>query len=228
MLEPTYTSWTDVDPARHPFMWDDAEQVRVTAMITARAGGGPTAVMLGTGAKHPDLFVWVTELFTERYGSWTAGWEWTVHDAGPVNCWCCPPGSSVEDSPEGIAGWSVACLLQFRAWLEHLAEDFQNLAPPSGSSQDIRSRHIERAVARLVTTVMSRTGCEDAWYALVVTTLGWYFEACGFTPQDARAAAETAQGGPFRSWIGPSGQEVRDYARSLAAEVTGATPYSER
>lgn len=222
---PENMRWRDVDPARHPFPWDDAEQARVKAMITARRAGGPGTVVPGTRAQQPDDILWVCELFAERYGPWTAGWEWSVEDSGPVDH---PWPDTTSDAPELLGDWAVGCLLRWRAWLEDRAEDFVRLAPPHGSGRDDRRGHIERAVARLVTAVVERTGCEEVWITLLVTTLRWYFEACGFGPEEADAAAETAMSGRFESWVRPDEQVVRDYAESLATEVTGGGADSER
>lgn len=222
LAEPQDLSWADVDPARQPFAWDEAERARVVGMISARAAA-PGVPVPGTLVDHPDGLVWTTQLFAERYGAWTTGWEWSVHDAGPVDCWCCPHDASYS-TPDGWAAKCVACLVQWRAWLEYLAETFRDLAPPPDASQDVRAGRIERAVARLVTAAVERTHCEDHWHALAHTTLRWYFEACGHTPEEALAAAETVEDGVFASWVAPDDQDVRAYARSLAAKVTGSAP----
>lgn len=138
------------------------------------------------------------------------------------------PDAADARALEGTARQAVASLLQWRDWLEHLAAVFGAVVPPPGAGQDVRSAHSERAVARLVTDVVERTQCEEHGYALAVITLRWYFEACGFTPEEADTAADTAQDGSFHSWVHAREQEVRDYAESLAAEATGAAPCRER
>lgn len=222
MVEPQDMSWADVDPARHPFAWDDAERARVEAMIAARRADPDTPVP-GTGADHRDCSVWTAQLFVERYGMWTTGWEWSVHDAGPVGCWCCPPEASYW-TPEANARKSADCLVQWRGWLEYLAETFRDLAPPPGASGDAAGRPVEQAVSRLVTAAVERTECEEHWQSLVNVTLRWYFEACGLPPEEARRLADTVEDGTFESWVAPEEQDVRGYARSLAARATGPAP----
>lgn len=220
---PENMRWPDVDPARHPFPWDDAEQARVKAMIAARSAGGPGTVVAGTRAKHPDEILWVCELFAERYGPWTAGWEWSVADSGPVE-----DPAPTSQPPHLLGDWAVGCLLRWRAWIEDRAADFARLAPPPGCDQDVRRDRIERGVARMVTAVVERTQCGEAWLGLLITTLRWYFEACGLGRQEADTAADTAMSGRFGSWVRPGEQVVRDYAESLAAEVTGGAADRER
>ncbi|MEV7547948.1 cell filamentation protein Fic, partial [Streptomyces sp. NPDC089915] len=67
----------------------------------------------------------VTALLVSRYGRWACGWDHSNHFGGPVETWCCPSHSVAEarDTAERV----VTCLLEWRDWLEDLAERFERL-----------------------------------------------------------------------------------------------------
>ncbi|MEU3751058.1 MULTISPECIES: hypothetical protein [Streptomyces] len=98
----------------------------------------------------------------------------------------------------------VASLLEWRDWLEELAERFEGLAPPTGANAEDRSWHLERAATRLVRVVMDRTGAECGWYGLCHTVLAWFLSSKGVEAHDAKDAVDTAIGGRFKSWTAPS------------------------
>ncbi len=85
---------------------------------------------------------------------------------------------SVTDAHE-TAERVVACLLEWRDWLEDMAERFEQLAPHPDADAEDRSWHLERAVTRLVTAVVNSTHAESSWCGLCETTLTWFLTSTG-------------------------------------------------
>lgn len=171
----------------------------------------------------------VTELLAARYGRWTCGWHWALGEGGGggvVVSWCCESHSVGE--PEVTAAKVVASLLEWRDWLEELAERFAELAPPAGVDAEDRSWHLERAAVRLVTVVLDRTGHECGWYSLCHTVLTWFLSSTGMGPEDAREAVKAAIGGRFKSWTEPPRTLVDAVGEDLAVGLTGERPYRDR
>ncbi|GGX90745.1 hypothetical protein [Streptomyces fructofermentans] len=216
--------WSAADPDRVPFVWDEEEASRTTAEITSMV---PVADA-GWQEKHRFIHE-VTVLLAARYGRWTCGWHWAVGEGGGggvVGSWCCASHSVRE--PAATAAGVIASLLEWRDWLEELAERFQQLAPPAEADAELRSWHLERAATRLVTVVVDRTGAECGWYGLCHTVLTWFLSSTGMGPEDARAAVEAAIGGRFESWTTPPRPLVDTVGEDLAVGLTGERPYRER
>ena len=121
----------------------------------------------------------------------------------------------------------VASLLEWRDWLEELAEKFARLAPPPDASPEDRSWHLERAATRLVTLVMDRTGTECAWYGMCAHVLTWFLTSAGLSPEEADRAVDEAIGGRFASWTAPARTLVDSVAEDLAVGLTGERPYRD-
>ncbi|MGW7066884.1 hypothetical protein ACWGII_07310 [Streptomyces sp. NPDC054855] len=165
----------------------------------------------------------VTALVAARYGRWACGWHWALGEGGGggvVASWCCASHSVGE--PAATAAKVVASLLEWRDWLEELAERFEQLAPPAAED---RSWHLDRAATRLVTVVVDRTGAECGWYGLCHTVLTWFLTSTGMRPEPARAAVERAIGGRFESWTQPSSVLVDAVGEDLAVGLTGDRPH---
>lgn len=213
--------WSDADPRRNAFEWDDDEEVRLTALVVPMT---PPA-----DADRMENFRFmreVTALLASRYGRWACGWLWSTHNGGPVGAWCCDAHSVGE--AEETAARVVASLLEWREWLEEVAERFEQLAPLPGLDAEDRSWHLERAVTRLVTTVVDRTHAESAWYRLCDTTLTWFLSSTGLGPDEAEKAVEAAIGGRFKSWAEPAPTLVDAVGVDLAVRLTGRGFYRER
>ncbi|MET9297606.1 hypothetical protein [Streptomyces sp. NPDC003077] len=168
----------------------------------------------------------VTALLTSRYGRWACGWDWSIHNGGPVAAWCCD-GHSVGEA-EPTAARVVASLLEWRDWLEDMAERFERLAPLPGADAEERSWHLERAATRLVTTVVDRTHAEAGWHGLCVTTLTWFLSSTGLGPEEAKKAVDAAIGGRFKSWAEPAPILIDEVGEDLAVRLTGRGFYRER
>lgn len=168
----------------------------------------------------------VTVLLASCYGRWACGWDWSIHNGGPVSAWCCDAHSVGE--AEETAARVVASLLEWRDWLENVAERFEQLAPRPGADTEDRSWHLERAATRLVTLVVDRTQAESSWYGLCDVTLTWFLSSTGLGPQEAARVVEAAIGGRFKSWAEPATTVVDAVGEDLAIRITGHGFYRER
>ncbi len=135
---------------------------------------------------------------------------------------------ALDGRTEATAAKVIASMLEWRDWLEELAERFARLAPPAGADAEERSWHLERAATRLVTVVVDRTGNECGWYGLCHTVLTWFVSSTGMAPDSARAEVEAAIGGRFESWTEPPRTLVDTVAEDLAVGLTGERPYRDR
>ncbi|MFE0513268.1 hypothetical protein [Streptomyces sp. NPDC058964] len=225
-LRPGSLPWSAADPDRNPFSWDEAEKARLTALIASMVPADRTAEQ-GMAGWH--FYHSVTELLGARYGRWTCGWHWAVGEGGGggvVVSWCCVAHSVREPGP--TAARIVAALLEWRDWLEELAERFARLAPPPDADAEDRSWYLERAATRLVTLVVDRTGAEDGWYGLCRRVLAWYLSSAGVdSEEDVVRAVDEAIGGRFASWTTPKQTLVDSVGESLAIRVTGERPYRD-
>ena len=213
--------WSAADPRRNAFEWDDDEAARLTALVAPMTP--PADVARREGFR---FMCEVTALLASRYGRWACGWNWSIHNGGPVAAWCCDADSVGEARETAVR--VVECLLEWRDWLEDLAERFERLAPAPDADAGERSWHLERAVTRLVTTVVDRTQAESAWYGLCDTTLTWFLSSTGMGPEEAEKAVEAAIGGRFKSWAEPSPTVVVAVGEDLAVRLTGRGFYRDR
>lgn len=158
--------------------------------------------------------------FAERYGRWTAGWRWSVGegdlDGGPVGHWCCFRHSVT--TPEQTAATISAALIEWRGWLEDIADRFDRFLPLAAGDLD----GWERAVAHLVTAVGDRTQYESAWYQCCTTVLGWFLEAAGIAPSEHQRLLDHAIGGRFASWTEPDQNLITSVAELLAGQAADA------
>jgi hypothetical protein len=227
---PRALTWPDVDPARHRF--DPAAVPAVVAGLppaaavpTRPASSGPEDLTpyrwaAEAGARWGDA---MTRALVGHYGAWAAGWRWARDegdgDGGPVGAWCCP--AHTITTPEATLAAVAAGLVEWRGWLEDLAERFARFLPlPDPDDDDARAAVCERAAAHLVTAVVDRTGAGSAWYGHCVQVLGWFLTAAGIPPDRSAALAEAAVGGRFGSWVGPPETTIAEVATSLAASAT--------
>ncbi|MHC5902894.1 hypothetical protein ACVNF4_03115 [Streptomyces sp. S6] len=213
--------WSAADPGRNAFDWDDDEAARLTALVVPMVP--PSGAERIAGFRFIDE---VTVLLVSRYGRWACGWYYSTHFGGPVETWCCD-SHSVGEAAE-TAERVVTSLLEWRDWLEDIAERFEQLAPRPGADAEDRSWHLERAVTRLVTAVVNSTHAEGGWYGICETTLTWFLTSTGMGPDKARKAVEAAIGGRFKSHIAPASTLVDAVGEDLAIRLTGRGFYRER
>ncbi|MFJ6945746.1 hypothetical protein ACISU4_14055 [Streptomyces wuyuanensis] len=225
---PCAVTWAELDPARHPFVWDDDEETRVSILIKARVPPVRSGHE-GRWAGERRCVDQVTALFAERYGSWAQYWNWSPgegdRDGGVVGVWCC--GAHSVTTPDETTARVVAALLEWRDWLEELAERFAELAPPPGATPERRSWHLERAAVRLVTRVLDRTGAESGWHGMCSLVLEWFLTANGMGRTEARATVDDVIGGRFASWVTPRPAVIDSVGETLAVRLTGRLPYRD-
>ncbi|MBB6171674.1 hypothetical protein HNR23_001734 [Nocardiopsis mwathae] len=222
---PPQLTWPDVDPAQNPFEWDDAEAASLMAAIiplVPQAGSDRRA-----GYRLTDA---VSALLMTRYGRWADDWNRSIgegdKDGGVVTSWCCA-GHSIGE-PEETAARVVDALLEWREWLEELADRFAELAPPPDADAADRSWHLERAAVRLVTVVVDRTEAESGWYGHCSQVLEWFLGSVGVDGAEAEAAVDAAIGGRFESWSRPAQTVVDSVGERVATRVSGRWPYRDR
>lgn len=226
-------TWADVDPDRHPF---DPDIVLDVVRAAAPAGGVPEAyrndlVRGFDSAADQARWDWqrmMTVALVECYGSWACGWlaemAGYTADGAMVLRW-----SGARDSittPEETLGAVAGALLDWRMFLEDLAEIFTRYLPLPA---DPRTAAVawEATVASLVATVAARSGADERWYPVCALTLKWFLAVAEVPGEDRDAIIDEAIGGRFWSSVSPLGAEVADAAESLAARLTGITSAPE-
>jgi hypothetical protein len=227
-IAPGLLTWPQVDPARHVF---DPQKALVVvqglppaAVVPARPPGSPADSRVirwshEEGARWADA---MSAALIAHYGPWACGWRWSVGEAdidgGPVAGWCCPRDSMT--TPEATLRVVAAALVEWRDWLEETAERFSWYLPiPVGAPDDVVLDVWERAVARLVTAVVDRTGAESGWYGHCKQVLGWFLTAADIPEARHQDLIEKAVGGRFASWVTPSNLLIADVAEQLATHV---------
>ncbi|MEU3614238.1 hypothetical protein ABZ725_18205 [Streptomyces sp. NPDC006872] len=216
-------TWDELDPARHPFVWDEDEEAALSALI--REWVPPVlSGMDGWWQGESWCAHQVDAIIRERYGSWARGWNWCHRHGGVIGSWV--TGADSVTTPDETAARAVAALLEWRAWLERLAEIFEELAPPPEASPEERSWHLERASVRLVTRVLD-SGAEGGWQGMAALTMTWFLISTGLDPAEAERAVETAIGGRFESWTDPGSMLIDSVGEDLAVSLTGRLPYQD-
>ncbi|MFE0186698.1 hypothetical protein [Streptomyces sp. NPDC058989] len=166
----------------------------------------------------------VDAIIRERYGNWAQGWNWCYRYGGVIGSWV--TGATSVTTPDETAARVVAALLEWREWLERLAQRFAELAPPSDASPEDRSWHLERAAVRLVTHALD-SGAEGGWQGQAALVLGWFLNTTGMSQADAAQAVEAAIGGRFESWVTPGRSLIESVGEDLAVALTGHVPYQD-
>lgn len=212
-------TWAEVDPSRHPFELDDDASKELAGLVAPLLPGSDTAEEDRRLALAP-----VTELLVGRYGRWACGWNWSVGegdtDGGVVGAWCCARHSMT--TADATAPLVVAALLEWRGWIEDLAERFEAPAPPSdpaASSAD--PWYWERACTRLVTVVADRTQAESGWYGHCAQVLTWFLASGGVDEARAEEIVENAVGGRFGSWTAPDDTVVEAVSARFGSSMGG-------
>ncbi len=222
-LAPWALTWDEADPGRHPFdassPRDAIGELAPAPAVPVRPAGHPADRDVidwahGAGAAWADA---MSRALIAQYGRWASGWRWARDEGdfggGPIGNWCCPRDSitSAEETLDRVA----AALVEWRTWLEDLAERFEH-HPLAGPESD-RLHHWERGVVHLVHHVVDRTGAGDAWYRHCAQVLTWYLAYWGVEGERAGDLVDRAIGGRFDSWAEPAETTVADIAEQLAA-----------
>ncbi|WP_240657972.1 hypothetical protein [Streptomyces populi] len=214
--------WNNLDPARHPFVWDDEEEARLHALI--RPWVPP--VLSGSAGRWQCEW-WCEEqvdaVVRERYGSWAFAWRWDLGFGGHVNGW--GHVSTAVTTPEATAARASAALLNWRRSLEWLARRFAELAPPPDASPEDRSWYLERACVRLVTVALDSG--TDSWPGQSARLLRWFLTSTGMDQDEAGRVVEATIGGRFESWVAPARPLLDSVGEDFAVELTGHLPYRD-
>ncbi|MEU9125811.1 hypothetical protein AB0C96_39390 [Streptomyces sp. NPDC048506] len=216
-------NWENLDPDRHPFTWDEDEEARLFALVREWV---PPVLSGMAGGWQGERWCerQVDAIIRERYGSWAQGWNWCYRYGGVIGSWV--TGATSVTTPEETAARVVAALLEWREWLERLAQRFAELAPPPEASPEDRSWHLERATVRLVTHALD-SGAEGGWHGQAALVLRWFLTTTGMNQADAEQAVETAIGGRFESWVTPGRTLIESVGEDLAVALTGHAPYQD-
>ncbi|MFJ6166866.1 Fic family protein [Micromonospora orduensis] len=212
-----------MDPARHPFDPRDAlDVVRTLAPPVPPPPRWEGSQLVG----RSDVDRWretVSHGLVDRYGRWASGWCWSQgegdYDGGPVNGWCC--ASDSISSPEETLALVADSLVQWRVWLEDLAERFDRFLPLPDPDESPHALVVawEVAVAQLVNLTVDRTSSDSGWHSHCKTVLSWFLVGAG-VPEDRHVTLiDDAIGGRFRSWVQPSAADVNDVAERLAQQL---------
>ena len=201
--QPQTLTWSEVDPARHPFDPADAH-----AIALAHPSGDARA--------REDA---ITDALLDRYGRWAAGWRWARGvggiGGGPVSAWCCATHSCT--TPGETADRVQAALSEWRAWIEQLSARFESLLTTDANEAYVDA--FQDAVSLIVLDVVERTGAGDAWYAHAAQVLTWFLERSGIDDTRAKELVSASIGGRFQSWTGPDRLLVEDVGRALATSA---------
>ncbi|MFF7127233.1 Fic family protein [Streptomyces sp. NPDC008240] len=228
-LAPSYLTWDEVDPPRHPFDSASASQV-VHLLGPARCAPSRPDVSVA----DPAMNAWswdvarpwadaMSHALVESYGRWAVGWRWSQgegdFDGGPVESWCCMRDSIT--TPQETLARVVTALCEWREWLESLAGWFEAYPLDLASVADQRILW-ERAARNLILHVVDRTGCDSGWYGHCDQVLTWFLSRWGVAPGTAQEMVKQAIGGRFESWTGPDTALVEDVAERLAVSLAPA------
>ncbi|MFE1287037.1 hypothetical protein [Streptomyces sp. NPDC058751] len=213
--------WNSLDPARHPFVWDEEEETRLLALIRPWV---PPVLSRSAGWWQCERWCenQVDAVIRERYGSWAFAWRWDLGFGGHVDCW---GGHYAVTTPDETAARASAALLNWRKALEWLAGRFAELAPPPDASPEDRSWHLERACVRLVTVAVDSG--TDSWPGQSGRLLRWFLTSTGMDQEEAGRLVEAAIGGRFESWVTPTPSLIDSVGEHIAVELTGHLPYRD-
>ncbi|MEU8329052.1 Fic family protein [Micromonospora sp. NPDC048839] len=222
-IAPRWLTWPEVDPARHPF--DPTGVLDVVRSLAPPVPPPPRwegSVSIG----RSDAERWretVSHALVDHYGRWANGWCWSQgegdYDGGPGTEWCCVSHSI--SSPEETLALVAGSLVQWRAWLEDLAERFDRFLPLPNpdESPDALVVAWDVAVAQLVNLTVGRTSSDSGWYGHCKQVLSWFLVAAGLPEDRHSTLIDDAIGGRFRSWVQPSAADVADVAERLAQQL---------
>lgn len=228
MIVPWYLTWAEVNPARQPFDPDTAPTVIRSLPPSAAV---PTRPPGRSG--RPEVYRWGQQQGTRwademsfaivgHYGRWASGWRWGVgeadFDGGPVHAWCCPADSMGD--PGQTLDVAVEALVEWRGWLEELAERFDRFLPLLAADATDPADW-ERAVSHLLTVVVDRTCADGGWEWHCRQVLGWFLGLAGIPSERHEPLLDRSIDGRFDTFVTPSNLLIQDVAERLGRAVTG-------
>ncbi|SCG40673.1 hypothetical protein GA0070213_102252 [Micromonospora humi] len=224
--------WAEVDPARHPF--DAAEAADV---IRRLAPPVPPAAPVPRPRQHLDEAAWaasreadrlasdwnaaMTDALMGHYGRWAYGWHW-----GPRSLWHYF-SQIVTSGPETLTRVAAA-LVDWRQWLEEVAERFDRLLPALADAAlagpDAALAAWEAAFAELLTAGSAWAEDADYWYGPCRRLLTWLLTAAGLPTDRGVALVDQVLAPWLTRWAYLSAADVADVAERLARDVVGRDP----
>lgn len=214
--------WADVDPGAHPLTagQKDALRDRLQRQMFALK-----AEDTGQGDWRQRGLERIDGAIIEICGRWALGWQFTVGEGscgGVVRAWCCAghsffPQGYKKDLVGTVVAKIMRALDEWRAYLDVLEALFAARQVPADAVD--RELVVMETCGHLLTLVVERTGCEDAWYGHAQQVMAWYFESLGLPSKKARRASHTVLSGRFESWCTPSEEVQAACAAELAAAV---------
>lgn len=206
VTHPKTLTWREVRPASHRFQ-PNVDHVAGTAWRYVPTVGG-------------TQFGWefdVSRALERKYGKWAVGWCWGVGEAsiggGPVAGWCCPEHSYTTH--DETARRCAASLIEWRTWLEELAELFKNLKPASAEA-------VGPAATSVIMHVAARTKAQDIWHVHAIQVVGWFLEACGVDTKASVQIATSVLDDKLEKWTEPDDELLEEIDREFAKAATRA------
>jgi hypothetical protein len=126
----------------------------------------------------------------ERWGRWVVGWRWALDEGdfggGPIHAWCCPR-DSITSAEETLARVGAA-LIEWRGWLEELAE---RIASVEHARDPLRARGLRAVYGQVRADAQAGAALDFAllatWQQLVLGTASAPFRT---GPAFAKAGGE--------------------------------------
>ncbi|MGX7675839.1 hypothetical protein [Plantactinospora sp. DSM 117369] len=231
---PSLGSWADVDPARYPFDPDG-----VLAVVRALAPQVPPAVSPKMPLLGPEAWDkyradrelaarWndaITDIFVDQYGDWAFGWHWSpgVDDYSDELTRTWDFWRPISTSPEESLRLVAAALVEWRRWLEELAERFDRFLPAlridGSAGRDDLVAVWEAAITHLLIGTVSRIEDEDGWQGWCHRVLTWFLTAAGLPQERSEMLVGSAVDARFDGWVALTRADIADIAERLAREI---------
>ncbi len=122
--------------------------------------------------------------------------------------------------PEHTLGVVTEALIEWRGWLEELADRFDRFLPlvVSGSAD---AGDWERAALHLVTVAVDRTCADGSWEGHCRQVLGWFLALAGIPSERHEPLLDRSIDDRFDTFVTPSNLLIQDVAEQLGRAVTG-------
>lgn len=196
MSSPLDLSWAEVDPAAHPF-----DPGTVPEVVRSVAPPGPPTW---------EWSVAVTEALVDRWGTWVCGWRSSITGDGWWD-WPSPPVRT-----ERTLTRTAELVVEWRSWLEELAELFDRHLPIPAAPEESRATW-ERAFTELIVAAVGDGSDIDCWQGPCMMAARWLCEAAG-VPERGQPVHDLLNE-LFPDWWVPTSAEIAGVAEAAARQV---------